>query len=158
MDFYTLHRELWVPHPLSTVFDFFSRAENLEQLTPPWMRFRILTPPPIVMKPGATIAYSLRVRGIPIRWLTEIKRWNPPNEFIDIQAKGPYTLWRHTHRFSEVEGGTLIADTVDYALSFGLLGRLVHRLRVARDLGEIFDYRAQQVRALLPRQAGECVP
>ncbi len=149
---YTLHRELWVPHPLSTVFDFFSRAENLEHLTPPWMRFRTLTPPPIVMKPGATIAYALRVRGIPIRWLTEIERWNPPFEFIDVQAKGPYRLWRHLHRFSEVGCGTQIADTVEYALPFGLLGRLVHRLQVARDLEQIFDYRAQQVQALLTRQ------
>lgn len=158
MERYTLRREFWAPYLLPFVFDFFSRAENLEQITPPWMHFRILTQPPIVMKPGATIAYSLRVRGIPLRWLTEIERWDPPYEFIDIQAKGPYTVWRHTHRFSEVGGGTRIADTVDYALPFGLLGRLVHRLRVARDLEEIFDYREQQVRALLSRQAGECVP
>jgi ligand-binding SRPBCC domain-containing protein len=155
MGFYTLHRELWVPYPLCTVFDFFSRAENLEQITPPWMRFRILTPLPIVMKPGATVAYSLRVRGIPLRWLTEIERWNPPFEFIDVQAKGPYKLWRHEHRFSELYAGTLIADTVEYALPFGPLGRLVHRLQVARDLSRIFDYRAQQVQALLPRQPGE---
>jgi hypothetical protein len=87
--------------------------------------------------------------------LTEIERWNPPHEFIDIQLKGPYTLWRHTHRFSEVEGGTLIADTVAYDLPFGLLGRLVHRLQVARDLGQIFDYRARQVQALLLRQPGK---
>ena len=156
MGLYTLHRELWVPHPLPVVFDFFSRAENLQQLTPPWMRFRILTPLPIVMKPGATVAYSLRVRGIPLRWLTEIERWNPPSEFIDVQAKGPYRLWRHTHRFSDLNGGTMIADTVAYALPFGLLGRLAHRLQVGRDLGRIFDYRAQQVQALLtagPRKA-----
>jgi|SRR5581483_5958115 len=149
MGFYTLHRKLWVSHPISTVFDFFSRVENLEQITPPWMHFRILTPPPIVMKPGAIIAYSLRVRGVPLRWLTEIERWNPPHEFIDIQAKGPYSFWRHTHRFSEVDGGTLIADTVVYALPFGLLGRLAHRVQVARDLSHIFDYRSQQVQALL---------
>jgi ligand-binding SRPBCC domain-containing protein len=155
MGLYTLHRELWVPYPLSTVFDFFSSAENLEPLTPPWMHFRILTPPPIVMKPGATIAYSLRVRGIPLRWLTEIERWNPPHEFIDVQARGPYKLWRHTHRFSEVEGGTLIVDAVEYALPFGVLGRMVHRLQVARDLGQIFDYRVQQVHALLPQQPGK---
>ncbi len=149
MGLYTLHRELWVPRPLSTVFDFFSRVENLEQITPPWMHFRILTRPPIVMRPGATIAYSLRVRGIPLRWLTVIERWDPPHEFIDIQAKGPYTFWRHTHRFSERDGGTLVADTVNYALPFGFLGRLAHRLQVARDLTRIFDYRSQQVEALL---------
>ena len=147
-----------MPHPLPVVFDFFSRAENLEPITPPWMRLRILTPLPIVVRPGETIAYSLRVRGIPLRWLTEIERWNPPFEFIDVRARGPYRLWRHTHRFSELDGGTLIADTVVCALPFGLIGRLVHRLQVARDLEQIFDYRAQQVRALLPRQAGKCVP
>ena len=88
------------------VFDFFSRAENLEQITPPWMRFKMLTPLPIEMKPGATIAYALRVRGFPIGWLTEIERWDPPHEFVDVQAKGPYKLWRHTHRFIESGGGT----------------------------------------------------
>jgi ligand-binding SRPBCC domain-containing protein len=145
---YTLQRELRVPHPLSVVFDFFSRAENLEKLTPPWMRFRILTPPPIEMKEGAAIAYALRVRGIPLRWISKIERWNPPFEFIDVQVKGPYKFWRHTHRFSEVEGGTSIVDIVHYALPFGPLGRLIHRLQVARDLAKIFDYRARQVQAL----------
>jgi ligand-binding SRPBCC domain-containing protein len=150
MTLYTLQRELWVPHSLSDVFDFFSRAENLERLTPPWMRLRILTPPPIMMKQGATIAYALRVRGIPLQWLTEIERWNPPYEFIDVQVKGPYRFWRHMHRFSEVEGGASIVDIVQYALPLGVLGRLAHRLQVARDLSNIFDYRAQRVRELLP--------
>jgi ligand-binding SRPBCC domain-containing protein len=145
----TLRCELWVPNPLSEVFEFFSRAENLERITPPWMQFKILTPLPITMKQGATIAYALRVRGIPMRWLTEIERWNPPFEFVDVQAKGPYKLWRHTHRFSEVRGGTLIEDVVEYALPFGWIGRVVHRLQVRRDLAQIFDYRTQRVQALL---------
>ena len=144
-----LQRELWIPKPLSTVFDFFSRAENLERITPPWVSFRILTPPPITMKQGAQVSYALRVRGIPLRWLTEIERWNPPFEFVDVQAKGPYQLWRHMHRFSALGRGTLVADNVEYALPFGIVGRMVHRLQVARDLSDIFDYRAQRVQALL---------
>jgi ligand-binding SRPBCC domain-containing protein len=146
---HTLHRELWVPQSLSVVFEFFSRAENLQRITPPWMEFRILTPLPIAMKQGATIAYALRVRGISLRWFTEIERWNPPYEFVDVQAKGPYKLWRHTHRFSDVAGGTSLVDHVDYELPFGALGRAVHRLQVARDLSRIFDYRAQRVQDLL---------
>ena len=149
MTVFKLHRELWVPQPLPVVFEFFARPENLERITPPWLRFRILSPSPIEMKQGATIAYSLRVRGIRLRWLTEIERWNPPFGFIDVQTKGPYRLWRHTHRFSEVEGGTSIVDTVHYALPFGVLGRLAHRLLVARDLSRIFDYRARRVQELL---------
>jgi ligand-binding SRPBCC domain-containing protein len=153
MTLYSLHRVTWVPLPLPRAFEFFSRAENLERITPPWMHFRIVTPGPIEMKQGATIAYALRVRGIPLRWLTEIERWNPPFEFIDVQAKGPYRLWRHTHRFSGVAGGTSIVDIVDYALPFGLLGRIVHRLQVARDLAKIFDYRAERVQALLKTES-----
>ncbi len=151
MKVYTLHRELWVPHPLSAVFDFFSRAENLQQITPPWLRFRILTPLPIEMGPGVTIRYTLRIRGIPIRWLTEITRWNPPYDFVDVQTRGPYALWRHTHTFSERDGGTSIVDQVEYALPIGRVGRLLHWLQVARDLNAIFRYRALRVQELLPR-------
>jgi ligand-binding SRPBCC domain-containing protein len=155
MTVYKLRREMWVPQPLPAVFEFFSRADNLERITPPWMQFRILTPGPIDMKEGAIIAYALRVRGIPLRWLTQIERWNPPLEFIDVQAKGPYKLWRHTHRFSELQGGTSIVDVVDYALPFGVLGRLVHRIQVAPDLSHIFDFRAQRVQSLLSSSTEE---
>jgi ligand-binding SRPBCC domain-containing protein len=147
---YTLHREQRVARPLREVFDFFACAGNLEKLTPPWMHFRILTPQPLAIRQGTDIRYKLRVRWIPITWVSKIEEWNPPYEFTDVQWKGPYRFWHHRHRFSAREGGTSIEDTVRYALPFGLLGRLVHRLQVSRDLARIFDYRAQQVRALFP--------
>jgi len=146
---YVLHREATVSCPLEKVFDFFSKPENLEMLTPPWLRFRIETPQPIQMRQGATIAYRLRLRGIPIRWLTEIELWRPPYEFVDVQRKGPYRRWRHTHLFEETKDGTRIVDVVNYALPLGPLGRLLHRLRVADDLARIFSYREQRVRTLL---------
>jgi ligand-binding SRPBCC domain-containing protein len=145
---YTLQRELTVPRALPAVFDLFSKAENLETLTPPWLRFRIVTPPPIQMRQGTTIDYRLRVFGVPIRWSSEIEVWRPPFEFVDIQVKGPYKLWRHTHRFQECQGGTRISDTVNYSLPLGPLGRLVHRLKVADDLAKIFDYREHRVLAI----------
>ena len=131
---YRLHRELWVPQPLPVVFDFFSRAENLEQNH---SAMDAIPDSYAATHPDeARSNHRLRLAGpgIPLRWLTEIERWNPPFEFVDVQAKGPYKTWRHTHRFSEVSGGTSIEDTVQYALPFGPLGRLVHRLQVARDL------------------------
>src|SRR5262249_51913108 len=131
---YKLQREVTVPQSLPVVFDFFSKAENLQALTPPWVHFRIVTPQPIAMRQGAKIEYHLRVRGIGIRWLSEIELWNPPREFVDVQLKGPYKFWRHTHRFEETKGGTRITDLVEYTLPFGPLGRLVHRLQVRRDL------------------------
>jgi ligand-binding SRPBCC domain-containing protein len=146
---YILHREATVSCPLEKVFNFFSKAENLETLTPPWLGFRIETLQPIQMRQGATIAYRLHVRGVPLRWLTEIELWRPPYEFVDVQVKGPYKLWRHIHRFEESQNGTRIVDIVNYTLPLGPLGRLVHRLQVADDLDKIFDYREHRIRTLL---------
>ena len=150
MKVYTLRREQWVPHPVSEVFDFFSHAENLEKLTPAWLRFEIVTPKPVEMKQGMLIQYALRLRGIPLRWLTQVEDWNPPYEFVDIQLKGPYRLWRHTHTFLSVNGGTKVVDEIEYALPFGLLGRIVHRVQVARDVAGIFDYRQEKIRTRFP--------
>jgi ligand-binding SRPBCC domain-containing protein len=150
MKVYRLDRELWVPHAVPEVFEFFAKAENLERITPPWLRFRILTPPPVQMRPGTLIAYALRVRGVPLRWVSEIEEWEPPHRFVDRQVEGPYKVWRHTHRFSSVNGGCSIADTVEYALPFGIMGRFAHRLQVARDISRIFDYRELRVRELFP--------
>jgi ligand-binding SRPBCC domain-containing protein len=138
-----LERAQIIPRPRSEVFAFFSDAFNLERITPPFLRFRILTPPPIIMAAGTVIEYRLRLFGAPIFWRTLIESWGPEESFVDIQIKGPYSLWRHTHSFEEIGSGqTLMRDTVEYALPFGLAGRLAHHLFVRRWLDEIFDYRA----------------
>jgi ligand-binding SRPBCC domain-containing protein len=145
---FTLEREQWVPRSLQEVFAFFSEAANLDKLTPAWLRFQILTPPPITMAPGTIIDYRLHWHGIPLLWKTEITLWAPSHCFQDLQIKGPYKLWRHTHTFDAVDGGTRIHDRVQYALPFGLLGRAVHAVSVRRNVEQIFSYRDEKVRAL----------
>lgn len=130
--------ELRLPRSQEEIFPFFADAANLETITPPWLHFRIQTPAPIEMRPGTLIDYRLRVRGIPLRWRTEITVWEPPNRFVDRQLRGPYRLWEHEHAFEEVEGGTLCRDHVRYSV-FG--GELVHRLLVRRDVEGIFAHR-----------------
>jgi ligand-binding SRPBCC domain-containing protein len=142
------HCELTLPLARADVFDFFSRAGNLERITPPWLRFRTLTPSPIELKEGAEIAYALRLHGLPLRWLTRIEEWDPPRRFVDLQVRGPYRLWRHTHTFEETAGGTSMFDDVEYALPLGPLGRLFLPF-VERDIRRIFDYRTRAVQAAL---------
>ncbi len=148
MKTYLLRREQWVPRPVEVVFAYFAEAQNLESVTPPWLAFRILTPLPIVMQAGTRITYRIRLHGCPIRWVTEIENWEPPTQFVDIQLRGPYRFWHHTHRFEAVDGGTRISDTVQYALPLGPLGRLANRWFVQADLAAVFDYRAEQVASL----------
>jgi ligand-binding SRPBCC domain-containing protein len=154
MTTYHLHREIRVPQPIGPVFDFFSRAANLGRITPSWLDFQMLTPPGVEMRAGTLLEYKLRVHGLPIRWRTRIEQWNPPHSFVDVQEKGPYKLWRHTHCFYSEGDRTRVTDHVEYALPFGSLGRLVNRLQVARDVAAIFDYRTRQIATLLPAAKG----
>lgn len=141
-----------MPVGIDEAFAFFADAGNLERLTPPWLRFRILTPGPITMGIGTLIEYRLRVRGVPMRWRTEIIAWEPPAgssgwqdgtarsaRFIDLQVRGPYRWWHHEHLFEERPGGTLVTDHVEYRAP---LHRLVDPLLVRADVASIFDYRA----------------
>ena len=142
---------VWLPRPLEEVFAFFSDAHNLEILTPPWLRFEVLTPRPIDMAAGVTIDYRLRVRGLPIRWRSEIAAWEPPRRFVDKQIRGPYRLWDHEHLFREDRGGTFAEDRVSYAVPGG---SLVNRLFVAKDVENIFVFRSEKLRELFGSAVG----
>lgn len=148
MTVHRLQRSQVVPAPVAAVAPFFEAPENLALITPPWMRFRIASPGPIVMAEGARIDYSLRLLGLPLSWRTVITRFEPGRCFVDEQERGPYRLWRHLHEFEPVEGGTLVRDTVDYEVPLGPLGELARWLYVARTLEHIFDHRAERVAAL----------
>jgi ligand-binding SRPBCC domain-containing protein len=141
--YHTLVREQRLPRPPEDVFPFFADAGNLEAITPPWVSFSVITPRPIDMRAGALIEYRLRLHGLPIRWLTVIADWEPGVRFVDTQIRGPYALWHHTHEFERDGGGTLMRDTVRYALPYGPLGSLAYALFVRRDVARIFDYRAE---------------
>jgi len=138
---YLLERSLFIPRPREEVFTFFADARNLERITPAFLGFRILTPDPIEMKPGALIDYQLRLHGIPVTWRTRIAEFTPPSSFVDIQLSGPYRRWHHRHDFEDVSGGTRMRDRVEYELPFGPLGALVRYLFVRRSLDKIFDHR-----------------
>ncbi|MCU1330711.1 MAG: cyclase/dehydrase [Bryobacterales bacterium] len=148
MKVYELRRETLIARPIEEIFAWFADAQNLETLTPPFLRFRILTPSTIQMRPGALIEYSLRIRGVPVRWRTNIETWDAPRSFTDTQVRGPYRLWHHTHTFEERPGGTWMQDLVKYALPFGLLGQFVHWLHVRRDVEKIFDYRTAKIQEI----------
>lgn len=137
-DGYLLKAEQWFDRPISEIFEIFCDASNLEQLTPSFLKFEIMTPTPIDMREGALIDYRISIRGIPINWKTEITEWNPPHHFVDSQLRGPYHRWIHRHTFVEKDGGTLVGDVVDYKPRGG---SLMHWFFVARDLRNVFRFR-----------------
>jgi ligand-binding SRPBCC domain-containing protein len=151
MRIFNFRSQLWLGRPLNEIFPFFSNALNLQEITPPWLHFQVISSQPIQMREGVEIEYQLKVRVIPVRWKSRITVWEPPHRFVDEQVSGPYRVWIHEHRFTEHDGGTLCEDSVKYAV---LGGALINKLIVERDIQKIFAYRSQQLQkifAAVPR-------
>ena len=145
---FTLDTEHWLPRQPAAVFDFYADAFNLERLTPPWLRFEVVTAAPITMQAGAELDYRLRLHGLSLKWRSRITVWDPPHRFVDEQLRGPYRRWLHEHTFTSHEGGTLVRDHVEYGI-FG--GWLADRLLVRRDLRRIFAFRQQRLSEIFSR-------
>jgi len=152
-----IERVQLVRRSLPEVFDFFSDAYNLEAITPPYLKFRILTPAPIEMTAGALIDYRLQLFGIPLTWKTRIDSFEPMTRFVDRQLHGPYALWHHLHEFFETTEGTVVVDRVDYRIGWSIFGRVADAAFVRRTLDDIFDYRRAQVAKLLDSPAPTAV-
>jgi ligand-binding SRPBCC domain-containing protein len=145
---YRLERQQFLPASPSDVFAFFGDAANLERITPAWLHFQFVHAPPAQLAAGRRIEYRIRLAGVPLRWRTRISSWDPPRGFVDVQERGPYRLWEHTHRFERFGAGVLMTDAVRYALPCGALGRAAHALAVRAALASIFDHRYVAVRSL----------
>ena len=137
--------ELWLPQSRDKVFAFFSDAQNLDLITPPWLHFRTVTPVSHEMRLGTVMNHRLRLHGFPLRWRSQITIWDPPSRFVDEQMLGPYRLWIHEHRFEEQNTGTLVHDHVRYAVPFDFL---VHRLFVRPDIERIFAFRKKKLQEI----------
>ena len=145
---HVLETSMTLPLGREAVFAFFAEAQNLERITPPELRFRIISPTPIEIATGTLINYRLSLFGLSFTWRSQISRWDPPHSFVDEQLKGPYSLWHHTHTFAESSEGTVIGDRVLYRLPLWPLSEIGLPL-VKLQLKRIFAYRQQAIRKLL---------
>ena len=139
-----------VNRPLDQVFEFFSRAENLEKITPEWLNFKILTPLPITMEQGTLIDYQIKMMGLAMTWKTGITTWEPQVRFVDTQLKGPYRRWIHEHRFEEADGRTIMYDSVEYAIPAWFLSGVINKFFVGPHIESIFFHRKQIIDQLFP--------
>ena len=144
---YVLKTKQTLPIPREKTFAFFQNPQNLFDITPDWLDFRMdLCQQGEKVFEGAEYDYHIRWLGLRVRWRSRIQDYNPPSSFTDVQITGPYTKWEHTHIFEEQGDKTLMLDRVVYRLPFSYLGGLVHTLIVKSQLKDIFCYRAVKIR------------
>ena len=145
---YIVESRLWLPKPRPEVFAFFADPANLARVTPPRFRLTLLDAP-ATLSAGATFDLRLSWLGVPLRWRTFVREYDPPYRFLDVQVRGPYARWEHRHLFLSEAGGTTMEDRIVYRLPLGALGNLAHALVVGRQLRTMWRYRRQKVSELL---------
>lgn len=147
---YTLKRAIAVETTVEEAWNFISRPENLNLITPDDMSFQIVSDVPDDMFNGLLIEYLV---SIPVigkqRWLTEIKHIRPGHSFVDEQRIGPYKMWYHYHQIEPVDGGVLFVDEVTYEPPFSVFGRIANGIFIRKTLDRIFDYRTERFKTLL---------
>jgi ligand-binding SRPBCC domain-containing protein len=138
-----------LPVSLEDAWEFFSSADNLLTITPPFLNLKVTNQVfGDEVYPGQIISYKVKpVAGIAVSWVTEITHLEKMKFFVDEQRKGPYKLWHHQHHFKPIDGGTEMTDLVHYAVPFGIVGKAFHSM-VKKKLGEIFQYRYNKINEL----------
>jgi ligand-binding SRPBCC domain-containing protein len=148
---FVFEKTTFIDAPLADVFEFFSAPQNLGRITPPEMRFRILEGPNRRLRQDDRITYSMRIWGVPVRWRTHITLWREGEAFADLQERGPYRHWLHTHTFREKDGRVEMHDRVEYELPFGALGAIFGGWMVRRQIEAIFSFREKVIHEVFAR-------
>lgn len=131
-----------LPISLNEAWDFFSRPENLNEITPGDMKFEILTENIPRMYQGMIIQYNVTpFPFVKMGWVTEITHVEDDRMFVDEQRFGPYAFWHHQHMFEAIEGGVKMTDILHYRVPLGIVGKLVDTLFILRKVRSIFEYR-----------------
>jgi ligand-binding SRPBCC domain-containing protein len=145
---HVLETRVWLGRPRPEVFAFFADPAILARVTPAGLRLRVLGAP-ASLAAGAVLDVQVSWLGLPLRWRTYIREYDPPYRFVDVQVRGPWARWEHRHRFLEGDGGTWVEDRVTYRLPLGGVGTVLHRVLVHRQLRAAWAFRQSRVAELL---------
>ncbi|NND15888.1 MAG: SRPBCC family protein [Eudoraea sp.] len=149
MRFHQIHTRQALPISRKEAWDFLCNPENLSVITPDSMQFEILAGAARPMFKGQIIQYKVSpFPGFNSRWVTEITHLKSGEYFVDEQRFGPYSFWHHKHFLKSHEKGVIMEDIIDYKLPLGMLGRLLHRSAVNRQLRKVFQYRYEKLKSL----------
>ena len=146
MKIYQINTKQNLPISVKEAWEFLSSPNNLAEITPKYMNFKILSGANKSIFAGQIIQYKVTpVLGITLKWVTEITHVKQNEYFVDEQRFGPYSFWHHKHFIKEIDGGIEMEDIVDYKIPFGFLGQIAHSLFIEKKLRQIFNYREKKL-------------
>ncbi|MGE3597064.1 MAG: SRPBCC family protein [Dehalococcoidia bacterium] len=140
-----------LPTTPTAVFDFHMDVRNLPRLTP--VRARIVSAPRPTRE-GDLQVIEIGVWPLAVRWHARITTVEPPLRLVDVQERGPFRYWRHTHAVIADGVGAVLVDIVEFRFFPGWFGRPIDATIVAAGMRLMFMNRHRRTRRLLVSRRG----
>ncbi len=142
-------REVILPAAPERVFDFCLSVEGYSAIMP--YRVDMIGYSADQLEEQMAIAFRVRFKNVfPVRWIAYLEKLDRPNVFVDLQTRGMFRYFRHTHTFEPYGPGTRYRDHVEFATHFG---RFVDRALMRRELDRVFVHRQQRMFELLKEES-----
>lgn len=142
-----------MPASAEALFAWHERPGAFERLTPAWMPARVLAREGGIRE-GATVRLAVPVGPLALRWDVRHEGYLPGREFRDVQTRGPFAAWSHTHRTEPVDAAqSVLEDRIRFRLPMGPMGALVAGAYTRTQLARLLRWRHALTAADLTRHA-----
>ncbi len=98
-----------------------------------------------LIKLNETVTWRAKHFGVYQNITSKVTEFDRPDYFVDEMVSGAFERFKHEHRFSELNGGTLMTDLFDYTSPFGFLGRLADKLILQQYMTELLARRNRTI-------------
>lgn len=147
----TFRHRFELDHPVEEVFAWHTRPGAFERLVPPWERVAVRERSGGI-RPGGRVVLGLGRGPAEMTWELEHTEFEQDRLFVDEQVKGPFSRWRHEHRFEPIGGDRCaVIDEVDWAPPLGSAGRALGGRFVEPSLERLFTFRHARLAGDLER-------
>ena len=129
-----------MPVPADVLFAWHERPGAFQRLSPPWQNVELTRFEGI--REGQRAEIALGLGPVSIRWTARHTDYVAGRQFVDVQEKGPFARWRHTHRaLPDGPHRSLLSDQVDFALPGGPPAQVIGKKKAMREMKRLFAYR-----------------
>lgn len=144
--------ETLVRAPVQKVWDFHNAPGTFKLLIPPDQHVEVVSKD-LTIREGAVQEFIVHQLGLKFRWRARIIEAHEPRIFVDISEKGPFKTWKHSHEFIDVEGETLIRETVNYIPPGSFISGFINNLMVEEQVDKMLKHRSKVYREHLENSA-----
>lgn len=134
-------RQLQLPFSAEALAQWHQRPGAFERLSPPWQRLTLVKPSGPIQD-GATLIFKLQQGPISLTWEALHDQCIPGQQFRDVQRRGPFKQWEHTHKFiSTGDHASELRDELRFKLPFEPISAALSPLIKRLMLDPLFTFR-----------------